>query len=199
IRRISHDLRPGVLDDLGLTAALEALTDSFAERTGVAVELKSVAFKNMILPEARTALYRVAQEALTNIERHANATRVRVIITSAGHGPQMLIEDDGQGFIPPPAGRSSRGLGLRNMQERMEHFGGSLEVRTTSKGTTLKVELDGGRIILRKNVDDALAKLRGRFKLDGFADTDEAMRAIRGHAPGDPYLPPESEPEGDKP
>ncbi|MFN4211076.1 MAG: histidine kinase, partial [Devosia sp.] len=141
IRRISHDLRPGVLDDLGLTAALEALTDSFAERTGVAVELKSVAFKNMILPEARTALYRVAQEALTNIERHANATKVRVVITSAGHGPQMLIEDDGQGFVHPPAGRSSRGLGLRNMQERMEHFGGSLEVRTTSKGTTLKARL----------------------------------------------------------
>jgi AbrB family looped-hinge helix DNA binding protein len=58
-----------------------------------------------------------------------------------------------------------------------------------SKGTKLKVELDGGRIILRKEVDDALSKLRGRFKLaDGFASTDEAMRAIRGHAPGDPYL-----------
>jgi antitoxin PrlF len=61
-----------------------------------------------------------------------------------------------------------------------------------SKGTKLKVELEGGRIILRKEVDDALSKLRGRFKLaDGFASTDEAMRAIRGHAPGDPYLPPE--------
>jgi AbrB family looped-hinge helix DNA binding protein len=66
-----------------------------------------------------------------------------------------------------------------------------------TKGTTLKVELDGGRIILRKNVDDAISRLRGRFKLDGFANTDEAMRAIRGHAPGDPYLPPE--PEADAP
>jgi aconitate hydratase 2/2-methylisocitrate dehydratase len=69
--------------------------------------------------------------------------------------------------------------------------------RITKAGATvvefkLKVELDGGRIILRKEVDDALSKLRGRFKLaDGFASTDEAMRAIRGHAPGDPYLPPE--------
>lgn len=68
-----------------------------------------------------------------------------------------------------------------------------------TKGTTLKVELDGGRIILRKNVDDALSKLRGRFKLDGFTSTDDAMRAIRGHAPGDPYLPPDTEPEGDAP
>lgn len=61
-----------------------------------------------------------------------------------------------------------------------------------TKGTKLKVELDGGRIVLRKEVDDALSRLRGRFKLaDGFSSTDEAMRAIRGHAPGDPYLPPE--------
>ena len=63
------------------------------------------------------------------------------------------------------------------------------------KGTRLKVELDGGRIILRKNVDDAISRLRGRFKLaEGFATTDEAMRALRGRAPGDPYLPPEQSP-----
>jgi antitoxin PrlF len=62
-----------------------------------------------------------------------------------------------------------------------------------TKGTQLKVELDGSRIILRKNVDDAISRLRGRFKLDGFANTDEAMRAIRGRAPGDPYLPPEDD------
>ena len=61
-----------------------------------------------------------------------------------------------------------------------------------SKGTTLKVELDGSRIILRKNVDDALSRLRGRFKLaEGYTNTDEAMRAIRGRAPGDPYRAPE--------
>lgn len=150
VRRISHDLRPGMLDDLGLTAALEALTGSFAERTGIAVELKSVAFKNMILPEARTALYRVAQEALTNIERHANATRVSVIITSAGNGPQMLIEDNGHGFADLPSGRSSGGLGLRNMQERLEYFGGSLEVRTTAKGTTLRAHLPKSTYINQK-------------------------------------------------
>ncbi|PPU95146.1 AbrB/MazE/SpoVT family DNA-binding domain-containing protein [Xanthomonas albilineans] len=56
-----------------------------------------------------------------------------------------------------------------------------------SKGTVLKVELDAGRIILRKSVDDAISRARGRFKLDGFDSTDEAMRAIRGRAPGDPF------------
>jgi antitoxin PrlF len=60
-----------------------------------------------------------------------------------------------------------------------------------TKGTKLKVEIDGSRIIMSKDVDDAISRLRGRFRLDGFANTDEAMRAIRGHAPGDPYLPPE--------
>ena len=55
-----------------------------------------------------------------------------------------------------------------------------------TKGTQLKVELDGGRIILRKNVDDAISRARGRFVLDGFANVDEAMRAVRGRAPGDP-------------
>ena len=61
-----------------------------------------------------------------------------------------------------------------------------------TKGTQLKVELDGGRIILRKNVDDALSRLRGKFKLaPEYANSDEALRAIRGRAPGDPYLPPE--------
>jgi AbrB family looped-hinge helix DNA binding protein len=61
-----------------------------------------------------------------------------------------------------------------------------------TKGTQLKVELDGSSIILRKNVDDAISRLRGRFKLaEGYKTTDEAMRALRGRAPGDPYLPPE--------
>ena len=59
-----------------------------------------------------------------------------------------------------------------------------------TKGSKLKVEVENGRIVLSKDVDDAISRLRGRFKLDGFASTDEAMRALRGHAPGDPYLPP---------
>ena len=66
-----------------------------------------------------------------------------------------------------------------------------------TKGTTLKVELDGGRIILRKNVDDAISRLRGRFKLaEGFTTTDDAMRALRGRAPSDPY--PQPEPGSDE-
>jgi two-component system NarL family sensor kinase len=141
VRRISHDLRPGLLDDLGLSAALEALTSSFSERTGIVVDLKTVAFKNVLLPEARTALYRVAQEALTNIERHAQASEVRIVLTSSGGGAQLLIEDNGRGFADRDGKGRSGGLGLRNMQERMEHFGGSLDVRTSPRGTTLRARL----------------------------------------------------------
>jgi antitoxin PrlF len=64
-----------------------------------------------------------------------------------------------------------------------------------TKGTKLKVEVEGGRLILRKDVDDAVSRLRGKFKLDGFKTTDEAMRAIRGRAPGDPYPPPDDRSE----
>lgn len=63
-----------------------------------------------------------------------------------------------------------------------------------SKGSKLKVELEGGRIVLRKDVNDALSRLRGKYRLDGFASSDEALRAVRGRAPGDPFPPPEDEP-----
>jgi two-component system, NarL family, sensor kinase len=144
VRGLSHALRPGVLDDLGLTAALEALTHNFSERTGTAVTLESVAFKNLLLPEAKTALYRVAQEALNNIERHANATAVSIKLSSGGGRVQMVISDNGKGFEMPSGKRKARhhgGLGLRNMQERMAHFGGSMLVETSPQGTILRAIL----------------------------------------------------------
>ncbi len=143
VRRISHDLRPIMLDDLGLTAALEALTHNFVENTGIKVKLSSVAFKNLISPEAKTSLYRVAQEALNNIERHANATEVTIDISSHPLGLTMTITDNGQGF--PKKKRKNTvalgGLGLRNMQERMEHFGGSLSIKSNKYGTQLIAKL----------------------------------------------------------
>lgn len=140
VRRISHDLRPSILDDLGLTAALEGLTHSFSERTGIPVKLTSVPVKNMLPPEVKTALYRVAQEALTNIERHAKASRVEISISLMRGGIRMRISDNGHGFetdyeIGPET--HQRGLGLRNMQERVEYFGGYVELDTSEHGTTL--------------------------------------------------------------
>lgn len=142
VRRLSHDLRPRVLDDLGLTPALEALCNNFTERTGVSTSLESVAARNLLQPAASTALYRVAQEALNNVERHAGATRVEIRISNTGGRVQMTVADDGVGF---GGGREGKprvgGLGLRNMQERMAHFGGYLLVDTSPDGTTLRAVL----------------------------------------------------------
>ncbi|MCD7059628.1 cache domain-containing protein [Pelagibacterium xiamenense] len=144
VRRLSHDLRPPALDDLGLSAALEALAHNFTERTGIPVELEAVAFKNVIIPESKTALYRVAQEALNNIERHASASAVTLRLSSPHGRVQMVISDNGRGFAEgnrKKPGARSGGLGLRNMQERMAHFGGSLLVETGPSGTTLHATL----------------------------------------------------------
>lgn len=144
VRRISHDLRPGILDDLGLSAALEGLTNNFTERTGLEVTLQTVMFKNLLPPEAKTALYRVAQEALANIERHAEATSVRLILSSSRAGLQLRITDDGHGMEADSTKKRELGvggLGLRNMQERMAHFGGKLDVTTSPTGTQLTATL----------------------------------------------------------
>jgi len=144
VRRISHNLRPGVLDDLGLTSALKTLTHNFSERTGIEVELNSVAIRNVLPADAKTALYRVAQEALSNIERHANATRVKIVIDSNRSGLTMVISDDGCGFEKTATNADKAGpsgLGLRNMQERMDHFYGTLRVKSSAHGTILTARL----------------------------------------------------------
>ncbi len=174
VRRISHDLRPGILDDLGLRSALIALTENFSERTGIIVKLNSVSFKNLLPADAKTALYRVAQEALSNIERHSNANKVTIDLTAKPSGLRMTIIDNGHGFIDKdfkargfkketkPSGRvfsapqkSSTtsnlitGLGLRNMEERMSHFSGTLNVQSSPNGTILTARLP--RSILRSS------------------------------------------------
>ncbi|MDP3960561.1 MAG: cache domain-containing protein [Pseudorhodobacter sp.] len=136
VRRISHDLRPSVLDDLGLGPALQALTENFAKRTGIAVEFETVVFRNRLDQDAKIALYRIAQEALTNIERHAGATRVALLVRGTAAGAVLRIEDNGRGL--PDGRRKNPGLGLRNMAERMERLGGSLRIQSTRTGTLIE-------------------------------------------------------------
>ncbi|MBW9052684.1 cache domain-containing protein [Rhizobium mesosinicum] len=139
VRDLSHELRPRVLDDLGLTAALTSLGNHFEERTGISVSVESSS-PDTLKPEANTALYRIAQEALSNVERHAGASEVAIRIWSMKGRVRMSIADNGIGFTEKTESRSpnySGGLGLRNMQERMAHFRGILIVQTNEKGTTL--------------------------------------------------------------
>lgn len=143
VRRISRDLRPGVLDDLGLGPALKALTDDFRERTGIETEFSTVVFRNRLDHDSKIALYRIAQEALTNIERHSGATRVTIDLRGHKKGATMRITDNGLGLRSRP-GQISTGIGLRNMQERIEQLDGTLRIlssRGAQSGTVIEVSL----------------------------------------------------------
>lgn len=138
VRRISRDLRPGALDDLGLGPALKTLTDEFVERSGIEAELQTVVFRNRLDEDAKIALFRIAQEALNNIERHADARRVQIRLFGHRRGATLRIQDDGAGFRRSEA---KGGLGLRNMQERTEQLGGSFRVLSSADGTVIEAEV----------------------------------------------------------
>src|SRR6056297_2603448 len=137
VRRISRDLRPGVLDDLGLGPALKALAEDFGQRTGIETLFGTVVFRNRLDGEAKIALYRVAQEALTNIERHSGATRVHIDLRGHASGGTLRISDNGCGIDASRAGAGG-GLGLRNMQERVEQIDGQLAIRSSVDGTEIE-------------------------------------------------------------
>ncbi|MFD2206967.1 cache domain-containing protein [Kiloniella antarctica] len=147
VRRISRDLRPSILDDLGLSPALESLAHEFSERTDIKVQISTVAFKDLLPKDAKTTLYRVAQETLTNIERHSGADHVKLELSAPRGIVTLSIHDNGTGF--DIHGLSVKkdplaGIGLRNMQERLEHHGGELQVTSSTKGTSIVAILPKG-------------------------------------------------------
>ncbi|WP_418647920.1 PAS domain-containing sensor histidine kinase [Thauera butanivorans] len=134
VRTISEDLRPSALDHLGLRAALDAMLRRFSERTELRYVL-AAGDADIDLPQARaTAVYRICQEALTNIARHAQARQVHVRLSSTAGWLQVEIEDDGRGLhSQTPTGKS---LGLLSMAERAQEFGGELSFRCGQAGGT---------------------------------------------------------------
>lgn len=138
VRRISRDLRPGTLDDLGLGPALQGLTEEFGRRTGIRVKFETNPFRNRLDNDAKIALYRVAQEALTNIERHSGATEIDVLIRGTRSGALLRIADNGKGITDPQGGEDLGGLGLRNMAERVEQLDGSLRIVSSPAGTIIE-------------------------------------------------------------
>ena len=158
VRRISRDLRPGVLDDLGLGPAIKALTDDFGARTGIETRFETVVFRNRLDPDAKIALYRIAQEALTNIERHANATRVTVDVRGHKRGATLRISDNGHGIPLDRNGNARGGLGLRNMQERVEQLDGTLRILSSRTGTVIVAEVPLTHILTPQ--DDGPEKTR---------------------------------------
>ncbi len=139
VRRISRDLRPGVLDDLGLGPALKTLTEDFGKRTGIQTEFHTVVFRNRLDDDAKIALYRVAQEALTNVERHSGATKLSIDVRGHSRGATLRIADNGRGLDQSQADNTpSSGLGLRNMQERIEQLDGNLRILSSKTGTVIE-------------------------------------------------------------
>jgi PAS domain S-box-containing protein len=135
-RRIASDLRPTILDDLGLAAAIAWHAEQVSERAGFEVDVEVTPSDVAVDAVGGTVLYRVLQEALTNIVRHATAKRVTVRLRERSGHVELVVRDDGVGFDPEAATRS---LGLLGMRERTASVGGSLQIESTrGKGTTVR-------------------------------------------------------------
>ena len=148
VHRFARELRPAMLDDLGLIPALHSFLKSFTERTGVRTHLTAFAGVELLNMPRRTALFRVAQEALTNVGRHAEASRVEVTIRQQPDGVCMKIADDGKSFQVQRVllARGSKRLGLLGMRERLEMVGGRFGVESApGKGTTIEAFVPGGK------------------------------------------------------
>jgi signal transduction histidine kinase len=139
LRMLSHELRPIVLDDLGLVPALRFLGDCFAKRTGIAVNVEAT-LERRAPARIETAVYRIAQEALANVARHSRATKVKIHVARRPDGTlRCAIVDDGTGFdVSRAHSGAHKGLGLVAIRERLNAVGGTLEIHSAKgRGTEL--------------------------------------------------------------
>jgi len=142
VRNISHRLRPAELDVLGLPAALDHLCAEFADSSGVSLSMKVRGEIEHLPDEIKTVLFRVTQEALTNIEKHADASRITVWLAFSRSGVRLRVIDDGHGFkVEAVQLDPKRGIGLRNMRERLVSIGGSFTIYSRPGRTQLVAEV----------------------------------------------------------
>jgi signal transduction histidine kinase len=143
LRRVSHELRPTILDDLGLVPALQFLADGISRRAALSIRIQN-SLEDRYAPKIETALYRITQEALTNVTRHARAKNVEIQLTNVANHLHCLIRDDGVGFDGPTvlSGKERSGLGLVGIRERLHAVGGTLQiVSAVGVGTELFVKI----------------------------------------------------------
>lgn len=141
IRKLCAELRPGILDDLGLVAAIDWQARQFSTRTGIQCRLDDHSNGQALDPEASTAIFRIFQEVLTNVTRHARAQSVRVSLTQTGSAFILEAQDDGQGIRPQDLS-GANSLGLLGMRERALALGGRIEFLTRQpRGTTVRLEV----------------------------------------------------------
>lgn len=149
IKDLAKELRPSVLDDLGLVVALQRYLTGYSAKFGIETDFQAIGFGDgeRLTPEMEVAIYRIVQEALTNVAKHARARSVSVVIERRANAVIALVEDDGIGFPvtdwrQPGLGPEQRGLGLYGMQERAELLGGTLALESSpGHGTTVRVEI----------------------------------------------------------
>jgi two-component system sensor histidine kinase UhpB len=145
VRQLSHVLRPQMLDDLGLEPTLRWLARTFHERTGIAVDLLFEGAEGRSDADIETLVYRIVQEALTNVARHSSAARATVRLRRDPERLRVAVEDAGSGFAPEPLlsmGDDDRGFGLRAMRDRVEFVSGRFAIRSApGQGTVVEAEV----------------------------------------------------------
>ena len=162
VRDLSHLLHPTMLDDLGLRAAVDWYLRGFSKRYEIRSELVHIGFETRLAVETEVAAFRIVQEALTNIAKHARATSCRVCLERHSDIARITIEDDGIGFnvADPPQTAGLRGLGLVGIRERVAHLRGTLRIeRGQDAGTRIEVELPARiRMVTDSNNIEPLAQ-----------------------------------------
>jgi signal transduction histidine kinase len=145
LRRITRDLRPLYLEDLGLVATLDMLARETSKETGIDVNFQRIGDERRLMPEIEIAFYRMAQEGLSNVVRHANASQASIVIDFNQKSTTLTISDDGQGFVIPesPAEFAPRGhYGLLGLHERGELIGAKLEIHSSpDRGTQIVIAI----------------------------------------------------------
>ena len=147
IRNVTHRLRPSLLDDLGLAPALRSLASEFSERAGLVVDLETPQHLPAISKDAELALFRAMQEALSNVLRHAQATRVHITVREGATALSLMIRDDGKGPSTDLSGGGTDHMGLTGMQERIGALGGTVTIDVPTEGgfsVTVAVPLKAG-------------------------------------------------------
>jgi len=140
VRRISKDLRPGMLDDLGLAPALKSLASDFSSHTGLTIISDINPVRSKLSDDAKTALFRIAQEALNNVSRHSDASEVTISLSTSQKHVTLKISDNGKGFdqqTPQPGD----GIGLTNMADRIAYYDGSFDIKSSNTGTIITARI----------------------------------------------------------
>jgi signal transduction histidine kinase len=139
LRALAVELRPKALDDFGLGAAIERLADTYSRRTGIAIDVHVASLGDRLPEDVETALYRIVQESLTNVAKHAGAATASVTVHRRPNAVTAVVEDDGGGFDPAAI---TAGLGLTSIRERAELVSGTVRVESRPRvGTTIAVEV----------------------------------------------------------